>query len=85
MAYAHKSAPRAGKDAAKRGVTVVIRARPTSHFAHGSLNLSPDTNAVDLKLDGGDELVNNQTTGFSFKYNRVRVPHSCCPASDDCD
>jgi len=71
MAYAHKSAPRPGKDSAKRGVTVVVRARPTSHFAHGSLTLLPDENKVDLKLDGGNELVNNQTTGFSFKYNRV--------------
>jgi len=71
MAYAHRTQPRAGKDSAKRGVTVVVRARPTAHFAHGSLNLNPDQNKVDLKLDSAGGEVNNQTTGFSFKYNRV--------------
>ena len=81
MAYAHSSAPRAGKDTGKRGVQVVVRARPTSRFAHGSLMLNPELSKIDLKLDPGDYgVVNNVNTSFSFKYHKVRLPRFlvCC-------
>lgn len=51
---------------------MVVRARPTSRFAHGSLMLNPESSKIDLKLDPGDHgAVNNVNTAFSFKYHQV--------------
>jgi len=71
MAYAHSSAPRAGKGSLKRGIQVVVRARPTSRFAHGNLQLNPEQGKIDLKMEGGEGTVNNVNTAFSFKYHKV--------------
>lgn len=56
---------------------MVVRARPTSRFAHGSLMLNPESSKIDLKLDPGDHgAVNNVNTAFSFKYHQVCFVYS---------
>ena len=45
----------------KRGVSVMVRVRPTAQFAHGAMMIDTEKAKIDLKLDAShDDVVNNQ-------------------------